>query len=245
MISIRRKTTEQFIAEVKDMYGEEYKVLGRYARTHEKIEMKHVLCGNEYDVTPANFLRGRKCPKCANGIRKYGQRISHEEFRREVGKAVGDEYSFLESYVNSVTAIAIRHNTCGHEYRVTPGNFLHQAKRCPKCLFSRGEQRVSEFLEDKGIRYMAQYTFPDCRNIMPLPFDFAILEDCGEVRKVIEYDGEFHYEKKFRTDKEFALQKKRDAIKTSYCSDKGIELIRIPYWEYDRVGEILLDKLTR
>ena len=34
-----------------------------------------------------------------------------------------------------------------------------------------------------------------------------------------------------------------DDIKTKYCKDNNIELIRIPYWEKDNIEEILNHKL--
>ena len=38
-------------------------------------------------------------------------------------------------------------------------------------------------------------------------------------------------------------QQKRDEIKTKYCIDKNIPLIRIPYWEYDNIENILAREL--
>jgi hypothetical protein len=35
------------------------------------------------------------------------------------------------------------------------------------------------------------------------------------------------------------LQKKRDLIKDMFCYQNGIKLIRIPYWNFDKIEEIL------
>ena len=34
---------------------------------------------------------------------------------------------------------------------------------------------------------------------------------------------------------------RRDQIKTDFCKDNNIELIRIPYWEFDCIEDILED----
>lgn len=35
----------------------------------------------------------------------------------------------------------------------------------------------------------------------------------------------------------------RDKIKTNYCKEHSIKLIRIPYWEFDNIEEILNKEL--
>ena len=57
---------------------------------------------------------------------------TNEEFMEEVYGLVKDEYTFLEEYVNNATKILVRHNKCGYEYSVTPGNFFF-GRRCPRC----------------------------------------------------------------------------------------------------------------
>lgn len=62
----RRKTQESFEKEVKELVDDdEYTVLGKFTTVHNKILMKHNKCGTEYMVTPHNFLRGKRCPRCA------------------------------------------------------------------------------------------------------------------------------------------------------------------------------------
>lgn len=35
-----------------------------------------------------------------------------------------------------------------------------------------------------------------------------------------------------------------DAIKNKYCEDNNIKLLRIPYWDFDNIEEILKKELT-
>jgi len=59
---------------------------------------------------------------------------------------------------------------------------------------------------------------------------------------LIEYDGIQHYKPTFG-EKSFVLTKNNDKIKTKYCLDNGIKLIRIPYWEKENIEEILQKEL--
>ena len=139
----------------------------------------------------------------------------------------------------------MKHKKCGFVYEVTPGNFIYHEKRCPKCRYSRGEKRVKDYLKANGYKFTPQHRFPDCRLEMPLVFDFVVYDLNGNVTHAIEYDGEFHFYKKFRTDEEFSLQKKRDKIKNDYCEQKGIKMIRIPYQQFNNIEKILSAKLPK
>ena len=82
---------------------------------------------------------------------------------------------------------------------------------------------------------MREYTFNDCLHKIKLRFDFAILNDEGEVEFLIEYDGKQHYEPIpfFGGEKEFIKRRLRDKIKSSYCNEKNILLLRLPYFLTD------------
>ena len=63
-----------------------------------------------------------------------------KEFKAQAYKLVGNDYTFLEPYKGARTLIAVRHNDCGAEYKVTPDNFL-RGKRCSHCSHIRNEHR--------------------------------------------------------------------------------------------------------
>ena len=127
----RRITTEQFKDMVSKLVGEEYLVLGDYTGIHNKIKMKHVLCGNIYKVSPSNFIHdNNRCPECAGFLRK-----TNEQFIREVHDLVGDEYSVLTDYENNChKKILMRHEPCGFEYEISPNKFTSGGRRCPRCM---------------------------------------------------------------------------------------------------------------
>jgi hypothetical protein len=123
-----KKTHEEFMSEVYSLVGDEYSILGEYQSSHSKITFKHNKCQSEYEVSPSNFLSGKRCPSC------FGRRTKKtgEDFKRFVEETVGNEYTVVGKYKNASSKIEIRHNTCGNEYLVEPRKF-RVGKRCFSC----------------------------------------------------------------------------------------------------------------
>ena len=67
-------------------------------------------------------------------------------------------------------------------------------------------------------------------------FDFAIFED-NKLKCLIEYQGEQHYQSKNFFDERLSFSKRQeyDEKKRQYCKERGIKLIEIPYWDYERL----------
>ncbi len=238
--SDQTKTQEDFIKEVNKLWNGQYVVLGEYENSQMKIEMKHQ-CGFTYKVTPANFLKGRQCPKCVKRVKTKDT----EYYKKELREMVDNEYTLLSEYKASRVKVKLKHNVCGFEYLTTPNDF-QQGKRCPKCRESKGEKKIRTLLEEHKIKFIPQYEFDDLIGIggRTLKFDFAILKD-NDNKILIEYDGEFHFEGKARLqkDSDFKTQQIHDEMKNQYCKENNIELIRIPYWKYDNIEEILKDAI--
>lgn len=124
---------------------------------------------------------------------------------------------------------------CGNEI-ITSGKRLmyHHTTSCG-CLKSKGEQKIASLLNHHKILYKSQYTFPDCKteNGFPCKFDFGILDEHSNLKCLIEYDGIQHFE-----ETNFDLQKNqmRDCLKTEYCRQHDIPLIRIPYTDFNKLN---------
>ena len=58
----RKKTTEQFIKELK-LINPEITVIGKYIGALTKIEVKHN-CGYQWSSIPSSLLKGNSCPRC-------------------------------------------------------------------------------------------------------------------------------------------------------------------------------------
>ena len=94
----------------------------------------------------------------------------------------------------------------------------------------------------KGIFYYKTVVLYDCKNKLTLPFDFKIN---GYLRPIcVEFDGYMHYKPRGTDNIEHFIQRKiNDGIKNEYCLNKGIKLIRIPYWEFKNIENILIKEL--
>lgn len=240
---IRRKLSqEEYEKRVFDLVGDEYLPLDDYKNYTTPLCMKHHTCGCVYKVTPANFIfNNRRCPKCFKSTLK-----TQEEFRKELFTHVGDEYTLVGKYIGNKEKVGILHNTCGTTYKAIPINFLRGA-RCPKCMaegVSKGEKRVSLFLEKNKVRYEREVSFPDCRNIYPLRYDFSIQTNKGELLFLIEFDGIQHF-LPTRGEEALTKQQDNDAIKDRYCKSKGLKLVRIAYTEFDSIEEIITKELKK
>ena len=128
----------------------------------------------------------------------------------------------------------------GHAFKMKFYNFK-KGNRCPVCRESKGERRVGDFLRKNNIKYERQYTFKNCKFKNVLPFDFYL----PDYNICIEFDGRQHYEiiDYFGGLDGFIDTKIRDAIKTVYCKNNNIKLLRIPYWEFDNIEYILNKQL--
>ena len=227
-----RKTYEEFINELKEI-NSDIEIIGEYINDKTKIKCKCKIDGHEWEATPNSLLNNHGCPKC------YGRNKTTEEFKQEI-EEINDNIEILGEYKSNKTKIKCKCKIDGHEWEATPNSLLNN-HGCPKCNESKGEKRVAKYLDSKNIDYKKQYKFNECRSKKKLPFDFYI----PSLNIAIEYDGRQHYEiiDYFDGLDGFIDTKVRDTIKTIYCKENNIKLIRIPYWDFDKIEEILEKEL--
>ena len=115
----------------------------------------------------------------------------------------------------------------GHSLRRTDGN---QTISCGCAHKSIGAINIMNCLSAANIDYIDEYTFLD---LPKSRFDFAIVQN-NEVIRLIEFDGEQHFQEVGIWDPLFIIQE-RDKIKNEYALSHNIPLVRIPYWERDKI----------
>lgn len=224
------KTDAQFKKEVESIVMGEYTFLDPYVNAMTKLRVKHNKCGHIYKVKPNDFLTGYRCPYCSGKHKK-----TNKEFQQEVFDLVGDEYTFLDDYINNYTKLKVKHNKCGHVYKVRPSDFFNHHSRCPYCSNPKGELIINKILKSLGIKYEYQKTFPDLRDIQPLSYDFFIPDQSI----LIEYQGIQHYHPVdiFGGGITFKYQQKHDQMKLEYAKIHNYNLIAVPY-TYDTFSKI-------
>lgn len=115
----------------------------------------------------------------------------------------------------------------GHELRRKDEN---RTVSCGCYHRSIGATNIMDCLIFNGIEFIDEYVFPD---LPKSRFDFAIIEN-GKIIRLIEFDGEQHY-KDVEQWGGLELQQKRDKVKNEYALSHNIPLVRIPYWERDKI----------
>jgi len=231
-----KSNKEDFIEKAKIIHDDKYDYL-LIDYINSKINIK-IICKEHgvFEQTPGNHLSGNGCPKCANKIRNIDKLSNTKDFIKKSIFIHGDKYDYSPTkYINSLTKVDI---IC-KEHGVFEQNLYNHlsGNGCPKCNSSKGEIKVAKYLSDNNINYIEQYKFNDCKNKKPLPFDFYLPNH----NMCIEYDGRQHFIpiKRFGGDKALERTKKHDDIKSKYCTDNNIQLIRIHYEDYDNIGNIL------
>lgn len=105
---------------------------------------------------------------------------------------------------------------------------LNKRYRCKTCINkeSNNEYIVRQYLEKKGINFIQEKKFKNCKNIKPLPFDFYI----PSKNTVIEIHGGQHYYENSLFTQSLQERQKIDNIKKEYCIKNNINYVEIPYW---------------
>lgn len=226
-------------------------VLGEYKGTHHLITCKCLKHDYVWDSYPANLLNDTShCPLCTKEKLHSVVYKNHDKFIERL-KLIRNDVEIIgqyDGYHRPIQCKCIKH---GDIFIATPRSLLRPSVVCPSCreeekLMSRGEIKISHWLKNHQIDYYSQYKFKQCRYKLLLRFDFYL----PELNICIEYDGEQHYKPiKFdgktmsRAKREFDLCQIRDKIKNQFCLENNIKLIRIPYWEFDNIEQILNTKI--
>ncbi|MEG2079916.1 hypothetical protein [Chryseobacterium sp.] len=195
-------------------------------------------CGKKYLKQPRKVLNGILCEQCSH----KNKLKTRDEYVKELED--GDyEVKLVGEYINARTKTD-HQCSCGCIWSIAPTTVL-KGTMCGKCCSSKAEKKIDKFLTDLGIPHEGQYRFSDCKDKQPLPFDVAIYYEDGTVKSIIEADGEFHYiaYDSFGGESKLKLTQYHDSIKNEYCKSHDIPLIRIPYWDFDKIPEILTEKL--
>lgn len=135
---------------------------------------------------------------------------------------------------DSYSDVDVECTNCGYQW-TTLGVYLTQGHKCPCCRQSRYELIVEKILKDIGVEYLREYSFADCRDINPLPFDFYL----KKLHAIIEVDGEQHFYpiqfggiSKHKASEEYNKTLIHDLMKNQYCQNNGIPILRIPFDDF-------------
>lgn len=223
-----------------------YEILSEFKALRKPVIRKCKKCGDIKEINARNMVEKdsngnyRKCPVCVAKERALLLRKTHEQFIEEMS-IINPNIEIISEYTTSDCKVSCKCLTGNHIWETTPHALL-EGHGCPKCRMSKGEVKISHILNELNIDYISQYTFKDCKDINVLRYDFYL----PECNTCIEYDGIQHFKPtdfgsgdQEKIQEEFKQTIYRDGIKTQYCIDNNIELIRIPYTDFDNIETII------
>jgi very-short-patch-repair endonuclease len=223
----KKLTKEKFILKSNIIHNNKYDYsLVKYKNAKTKVK---IICNKHgvFEKTPDNHISKKQgCPICHNIDTGNRCRKTKEKFISDSINIHGYKYDYsLVEYKNGNTKVKIICEKHG-VFNQAPKHHLYGAG-CPKCNNSKGEIIIEKYLLDNNINYTEQKKFNNCKYKKLLPFDFYLFD----YNICIEYDGEQHYKPKkhFGGEETFKMQCIRDNIKTQFCNNNNIKLIRIKY----------------
>lgn len=190
------------------------------------------------NILRSNFL----CKSCRK------EHIRKQNFEEELYD-LNPDIEILSDYVGDRLKVNVRCLKDGYTWDVTASSLLDHPT-CPKCrcTTSLSEKIIINLLDSYNVKHEFQKRLKGCKDKRILPFDFYL----NDYNVLIEYDGEHHYKKIPRGNSTVEEQelilldvKNKDRIKTEYCINNNIPLIRIPYWERNNMECFLLNELKK
>ena len=217
------KTTEQFIQEATNKWGDTYD----YSKTTYRNALTKVciICPEhgEFWQPPSSHLQGHGCPKChflKNGLR---HRSNTDEFIIKAKKVHGNKYDYSKvNYVKAKEKVCIICPVHGEFYQ-TPCHHLI-GNGCPKCNYSKMESIVENALLFNNVQFESQKKF---KWLGKQSLDFYL----PKYNIAIECQGEQHYKpiKYIGGDNKLSVIQERDKRKLKLCNQNDIDIFYIKY----------------
>ena len=204
-------------------------------------------CGNECDVAAYSLVNGHTSScGCLNKeqIRKIGYHNKKDLTNQRFGKLTVMYDTKIRRQGNIVWHCKC---DCGNEIDVREKCLIGGETQSCGCLTSsHGILKIQELLIDNKISYITEKTFNNCRfsetNALAR-YDFYL----PEYNILIEFDGIQHFSPNhfYGGEEEFEKRKSYDKYKNQYALEHGYTLIRIPYFDEDKINiDMLLGKDT-
>lgn len=184
-----RKTQETFNQEVYNLVNDEYVVTGTYITNKQHIEMMHKTCGQKFNVTPNNFLRGSRCPYCYGTkfiLKGYNDMATTSPFLVDLLYDKNDAYKYRS---NSNIKIKWKCPNCSNILVYSPFVVNTYGLRCHNCSdgISYPNKFIHSFfnqLSKEITNYQTEYS-PEWIGMKRYDVYFEI----NDLKYIVEVDG--------------------------------------------------------
>jgi hypothetical protein len=193
-------------------------------------DLYEINCGN---IEHPNFFsssdsligKNQWCPYCC------GRKGDFDNKYKQIIES--NNGKMLSSYINGDTHIKVQCNKDNYIWDIYPSNLI-KGRWCPVCSLPYSEKVPYDYLINNNYIIRVQYGFDDLigeENEL-LRYDFAVFTSSNNLLGLIEIDDNEHRynHKQLRRIK----ARERDKLKNQYCIKNNINLIRVPYNEYNR-----------
>lgn len=239
----KRLSNEEFLSRAKKKHNSFY-IYDKcnYVSTKKDVTITCPIHG-DFIQNAGRHLKGCGCPKCANEKNGLKCRNSQEKFIKRAKEIHGDNYTYDKTKYETLEIKVIITCPIHGDFLQSPTSHLN-GNGCPKCHRSKGENKISYFLEKLNIEFEIQKKINNY-NLFGGRVYFLVDFFLPKFNTIIEYNGEHHYKPVgyFGGEKNYEIQQQRDVSLRQYCRDNKIKLIEIPYWDFDNIEKILTKKL--
>ena len=218
-----------------------YKLVTDISQIHNCNDYIDYICpihGNK-TIRIDNLIYGNKgCNECGKETIRNSIKLNRDEVIKRVEDCGGTLLNPDDYINNSERNLIILCPKCGKQFTTSLILFTqHGGQLCPECYRkeSIGEFKIRHYLENHNIKFKYEYWNSKCRDARPLRFDFYLINN----NIMIEFDGEQHYKDNHYFNYSYDKQVLHDNIKTQYCNNNNIKLLRIPYWDINKIDQIL------
>lgn len=231
------KTHDWFLVKAREVHGDNYEYLSDYQRSREYIKIRCKICGFIFSQMANSHLSGRGCFQCGHKNMVRRQPMGFLVFEEKCKEKHNDKYIYFRDFTGVIKKIRVLCKKHNYEFSPYAGNHLYRGTGCPKCDLSKGELEIERVLIMLEVDFEIEKKFPGCIYISQLSFDFFV----PSRNLCVEYQGEQHYRPMgyFGGEKTFSDTCRRDEIKREFCKQNGIDLLDIPYFEFDDIEGIL------
>ena len=142
----KKKTNEEFLKEVQDIFGEDIEILSEYKKATDKVECFCNKCNTYFEKTPNALLSKKQgCPVCANKQRHEKHKISLNDYENELHKTRPTLY--VEGDYNGVkNSVKLRCKACNNIWELSGAwNAYDYTGNKTGCPFCDGEKIIKGF----------------------------------------------------------------------------------------------------